>query len=168
MSYKLNITEAMCDLILKRIQNNIRTELDGVAGIRADASIQLPSPRSYFIFDDAINLQCPAIYVLPRTVDFKNEKGQNFIDSEQGVQISVVFEEKDAEKCVRGLWRYVDALFNLLDHWSLSPDDERSKNVLICTNVDYSEVKTVDQQQNIFRKEAMMTFKVHHWQKLNE
>lgn len=168
MSPKLNITEAMVELIQKRIHDNIQTQLDALAVYRNDKTIQLQAPRSYFIFDDAVDLQCPAIFILPRTVDFANEKGQNHINADQSVQVSIVFEAPDKDKCTRGLWRYVDALFNVLDHWQLSTDDGRSKNVLICQNVEYSDMRQVDQNQNIFRKEAMMILKVVHWQSLND
>jgi len=167
MSFKISISESMVDLIIKRIQENIKPELDGIAAEKNDPTLVLQEPQSYFIFENAINLTCPAIYVLVNDVDFKNERGQNFIDAQEHVQISVVFEAPTEDKCVRGLWRYVDALFNVLDHWQLSTPDNRSKNVLIQTGVAYTGlVKTADQQQNIFRKEAMLTFNVEHWETL--
>ncbi len=169
MQAKLNITESMIDAVQLQIQSNIKAALDAVAAYRNDPTNVLQEPQSYFIHDQAINLKCPAVYLLADDVDFQNEKGQNFIDAKQQLQVSIVFEAKDMDHCVRGLYRYVDAMFNVLDHWGIESADERSKNVLILSHVSYSGLQNKsDQQQNIFRKEAMMMFNVNHWQKLND
>lgn len=165
MSNKINITEQTTDLIIDHVSTNIKAKLDEVVSYRGDLSFSIDAPQSYFIYESAIDLKCPALYVIADSVDTQLQRGQNHLNAQIKYTLSIVFEYKDAEKCVRGLYRYVDALYRLLNLTQLDSSDSRARNVIKVVAIDYSGLQqNKDQEQNIFRKEAMLTLMVEHFE----
>lgn len=162
---KLNITESLSDAIINEIATNIKSELDQVAAYRGDFKIVLDTPQSYFIYENAIDLKAPAIYVIVDSIDGSKDRGQNHINVEIKCVLSIVFENKTAEDCVRGLYRYVDALWRLLDQKQIDRADGRAKDVIKVIAIDYSGLQqNKDQNESIFRKESMLTLQIEHFE----
>lgn len=111
------LSEKTRNLILNQIKANIAAELKAIRTDRGDSKATLEAPKHYFIFDDPIVLQTPAIIVYVdsgETID--KEKGQNFVNARLKVMVAVVLEGQEAGNLTIACERYQAALFQIL-HW---------------------------------------------------
>lgn len=160
-----NVTEKTVDLILTHIKSKIATALTEVRTERDDPQVQTPPPRSYFIYEGSWAFQCPAIFVVPVSVDFNLDRGGNFINATVDTVVSVVVEDRLKDLLSKSAWRYQDALHNILDNAQLESATGDVKIVTKVKGADYSETFSVQNDNTIFRKEVALRLDVEHWEK---
>lgn len=168
MSYP-KLTEIAVGLINDYIQANIDTELAGVDLDRGDHLVNTDPPQSYFIYNFPQVFKAPAVIIYADDLDFKKrDRGQNHINAEHKIYISVIIEERTAEFLTVKAWRYQAALHHLLDQVPLVSADKKVKIVIVVAHAAYSPIYTSDQgkgvESQVFRKEVSLELAVEHFE----
>lgn len=152
--------------IQQHIKDNIAAAMARVRTTR-DAKVTTELPKDYFVWEQAIGLRCPAVFIIGDTVDMALDKGQNFIASKNTVYVSILVEDRTADYLTQKCWVYQDALFEILDQ-AIVPDVENNiKNFVKVTKIEFSNTFQMKAQnpgamKNPFRKEVMLTLEVEH------
>lgn len=136
-----NIVESPRKMILAQIKTNIAAALAAVRTDRDDPIVntELPPDQSYFTFSGAKAYRKPAIFVVAQEVDFKLDRGQNFIDGTIRFIVSVVVEEKNQTLLTVKADRYLDALHSLLQGIEIVDEDNKTKIVISVMKARFSE-----------------------------
>ena len=167
---KAQLAEKARELILGAIKANIATKLDGIRTDRNDPIVTTEPPKSYFIFDGAHTYQCPAVFVVVDSLEFpESQTGANFVDAVVRMFVSVVVEDREADRLTIKAERYQAALFEIL-HWNTLLDDP--KNVKIWSkvlNCNFSPLYTKKRGDEFaeFRKEVSLELEINHWENPN-
>lgn len=156
--------------IRDHIKENIAAALASVRTDRGDARVATEPPKDYFIFDQAIGYKVPAIFVIGDTVDFRLDKGQNFIAAVCTVYVSALVDDRTAEFLAYKCWRYQDALHMILDQTELVDEEKNYKNTIKVTKAEFSntfqmKAQNPGEEKNPFRKEVLLTLEVEHMEK---
>lgn len=156
--------------IVEYIKANIEMGLAGVREERPDGKVSTEIPKDYFIYEMAIGYKVPAVFVIGDTIDFRLDRGQNFINAMVTVYVSVLVDDRNAELLAYKMWRYQDALHAILDQAELYDQKKEIKNVIKVTKAEFSntfqpKAQTPGTEKNPFRKEVMLTLEVEHWEK---
>jgi len=132
---------------------------------RGDAKVTTEPPQSYFIYERAKGFRTPACFIVIREMNFqKDVMKANHITSRAMVTVSVVVEDRDAEKLAIKAWRYQAALHNVLDQMNILVTG-KAKMFLIVTDALFSPVFTADQvgvPEGVFRQEVALSVEVQH------
>lgn len=162
------LVEETRDLVMAEIKSKISAALAAVRADRADPQVTTDIPKSYFIFDGAHTYQCPAVFVVVDSVDFPEDiTGANFVDAVVKMLVSVVIEDREADKLTIKAERYQAALFQIL-HWK--PLEDVPNKVKIFTRVvraEFSPLFTKVREAGVmgeFRKEVALELEVKHWE----
>lgn len=155
------------------IMNHIKANIaQALADVRAEylgnekGKVTTEVPVDYFIFDKAIGYRTPAVFVLGDDVDFRLDKGQNFISALCKVYVSVLVEDRDAELLMLKCWRYSDAMHEILDQAVIEVPADNIKNVIKVSKMEYSNTfQAKSSVEGPFRKEVMLTLDVEHYEK---
>ena len=134
--------------------------------------VAVDPPADYFIYTNARAYRTPAVFIIPERMDMKKrERGQNHINAETRLNISVVIEDKDAERIFLKAYRYQAALVGLLDQASLTSVDGKVKLVVVIENAPfsplYSDAKDLNDPRAMFRKEVSLELAVQHYETLS-
>lgn len=162
-----NVVEVTVDLITKYIQENIGPALAAKSAV-TDKSVSLEVPRSYFIYE-AFGYQAPAVFVIPEDVDFRQNKGANFICALCQINVAVVIENSSTENLARQSFRYQEALHQLLAQEPILSADETVKLVVKITSAKFSPMYSYQDPKSPkarFRKEVWLMCQVEHYEKL--
>lgn len=163
----VNLAEGLINLIIEQIKTNISSALTEVRTQRNDGSVTTEIPASYFIYNDAIAYKTPAIFVLAGDIDFQLARGQNHINNETIVYVSCAVEDRNQAHLTVKVYRYLDALFKVLNRVQLVDTSTGAKNFVKVTRVDLSRVEKKSSTDSIFRKEVMFTLAVEHMEQEN-
>lgn len=151
--------------IISHVKANIASALSDTRTDRADAKVQTLPFQEYLIFEKAIGYRTPSLFVLGREIDFKLDRGANFINCLVGVQVSCVVDERDAELLTIKTWRYHDALHEVLDRAELVSSDGKIKNKIKVVRSSFGDTVQVKSSiESPFRKEVMLTLDVEHFE----
>lgn len=134
--------------------------------------VAVDPPADYFIYSNAKAYRTPAVFIIPERMDMKKrERGQNHINAETRLNVTVVIEDKDAERIYLKAYRYQSALVGLLDQVSLTTADGKVKIVVVIENAQfsplYSDAKDPNDPRSIFRKEVSLELAVQHYETLS-
>jgi hypothetical protein len=171
------LVEFAVDVISKKIQDDISTALLDTetlhsAGLTATQPINLSCepPRSYFIYETPLTFRAPAVFLIADSIDFRKERGANFIDAALKLYCSVVIEDKDADRLTRKAWRYQAALNQVLDQSILTIPGYQFKMVVKVTDAAFSPIASLPTDPNdrsaVFRKEVSLTLTVENYESL--
>ena len=130
------------------------------------------APLDYFIYPRAQGFRSPAIFVVPERQDFKKrERGANHINAQTRLNVSVLIEDKDAEKLYLKAYRYQAALVGLLDQAILTSTDSKVRLTVVVENAQFSPLYSLTKDPNapiaVFRKEVWLECSVEHYESLS-
>jgi hypothetical protein len=153
--------------IVDHIKNNVSAALADLRADRPDNIVNTDDPVDYFVYPKAIGYMVPAVFVLGRTVSFLQERGQNHINAQVGVQVSIVVEDQDAERLTYKVWRYSDALHSVLDQAEIVSLDGKIKNKIKVVSAEFGDsVQIKSQLESPFRMESMLILEVEHYEEM--
>ncbi|OPZ24621.1 MAG: hypothetical protein BWZ03_00096 [bacterium ADurb.BinA186] len=132
-------------------------------------------PKKYFTYVDAIDYQLPAIFVISKSMDMRQEeKGGNFITGQAEVQVTCVVEDKRSDLCNALAYRYASALHSILDQANLTisgdltPPQGVANDFVRVSRIENSDLFTQTEDktrsESVFRKEIALYLKVEHFE----
>jgi hypothetical protein len=163
-----HLTEWAVNLVTEQIQNNIESALADVNSalnnnqpLMGDPVLSYEAPRGYYIYPRAIGYRTPACFVIADRIDFqKREKGANHINANVRLNVSILIEDKDAERITRKAYRYQSALQTVLDQVQLLSGDGALKIVVVVQNAAFSPLYSNTEEPNapgsVYRKEVSL------------
>lgn len=159
-----NIVEGTVDLIVEQIKANILSALSGVRANRGDAAVTTEVPVSYFTYEPAIAYKTPAVFVIGDNVEFLQSRGQNHINCQIRVFVSIVVEDRKASLLTIKGYRYHDALHEILDRAVLDSADGKSRNKIKVVSSQFGSTVPKKSAESDFRKEVMLELTVEHFE----
>lgn len=165
-----HLIETAVDLIVDKLEADLPVALQDIRVNRADNLVTMEPPRDYYIYPKSLGYRTPAVFVIGDRIDFlKNEKQANFIDATCRVNISVLVEDKDAERLMKKSYRYQAAVHQVLDQAVLLSADGQAKMTVVIMNASfsglYSTLKEND-PQSVFRQEIALECDVQNYEQL--
>jgi hypothetical protein len=171
------LVEFTVDAIQKKLQDEIAVALQDVEAAHANSLeavnpviLTAEAPRDYYIFETPRAYRTPAVFLIADNIDFRKERGANFIDAAVKIYCSVVIEDRDAMRLTRKAWRYQAALSQVLDQAVLQNAGGELKMVVKVTDAAFSPVASVStdpsDRGSVFRKEVSLTLLVEHFEQL--
>lgn len=163
-----HLTEWAVDLVTTRIKDYIEAALSNTADAAPPGApvVSIEKPREYFIYPRAIGYRTPCVFVIADRIDFqKREKGSNYINANVRVNVTVLIEDKDADRITRKAYRYQSALQSVLDQVQLlssdlEPSDTSLKIVSVVQNAAFSPLYSNTDDPNapgaVYRKEVSL------------
>jgi hypothetical protein len=140
-----HLTEWAVDLVTKQIQGNIQLALVDVNLVLTTDPVNpapvmsFEPPRDYYTYPKAMGYRTPACFVIADRIDFqKREKGANHINANIRLNVSILVEDKDADRITRKAYRYQAALQEVLDQVQLVSTDGALKIVVVVQNAAFS------------------------------
>lgn len=168
-----HLTEWAVDLVTATVEANIAAALADVnATLPPDApALSYEAPRDYFIYPRAMGYRTPACFVIADRIDFqKREKGANHINANVRINLTVLIEDKDADKLTRKAYRYQSALHQLLDQVQLMSTDQAVKIVVVVQNAGFSALYSTTEDPNapgaVYRKEVSLELDCYHFEQV--
>lgn len=168
----LQLVEADVSLIKSYLRSNMQAALAQVASVHPTYPVvTVDPPADYFIYTHSRAYRTPAVFIIPERMDMKKrERGQNHINGETRINVTVVIEDKDAERIFLKAYRYQAALMGLLDQVELTTGDGKVKIVVVIENAQFSPLYTdagdPKDPRTIFRKEVSVELAVQHFESL--
>jgi len=137
--------------------------------------VNVTTPRTYFTYADGKDYLCPAIFVIGKNIDMRQEeKAGNFITGLAEVQVTCVVEDKTSAMCNSFAYRYASALHSILDLANLeiigdlTPPQGVAKYFVRVSRLENSDLFTNTEDKtrstSIFRKEIALYLKVEHFE----
>lgn len=167
MSLAPQLVEITRDLVTDKLKSDINAALAEVRISRNDPIVTTEPPRSWFIFDGAHTYQCPAIFTVVDRMDFPEEKnGPNHVNAIVKMFVSVVIEDREADRLTLKSERYQAALFKVL-HWTTLEDQPKNVKIFIrVTSCQFSPLYTKPRGGNMaeFRKEVALELEINHYE----
>lgn len=158
-----HLTEWAVDLVTAQIKAQIAAELGSVSSALPTGApvLSIESPRDYYNFPRAVGYRTPAVFVIADRIDFqKREKQANHINANIRLNVTVLVEDKDADRITRKAYRYQSALQSVLDEIQLSSPDGALKIVVVVTNAAFSPLYSTTDDPNapgaVYRKEVSL------------
>lgn len=143
MTIARHLAEPASDMIVAYIKQNISSALTAVRtdrnSVEGNLGLPTPIPNEYFIAKNYMALQPPSIFVVCDNIDFKKERGANFIDATAQYGIAAIAEGRIIEDVTRITWRYQAALSQILDNLTLTSADETFRIKIIVRGAEFSE-----------------------------
>lgn len=163
-----NLAEGATNLIISAIQTNIGSALSGVAtyftGSGPGNGVSLENPREYFFFEKPQGYMLPAVFVIPKDIDFQIDSNKsNFINAKTKYMVSILVEDEDLERLTVKAWRYQSALHSVLDQAVLTSSDNSLQLRVVVYHASFSPTWTKDDGlDGSFRKEVVLECEVTH------
>ena len=166
-----HLVETVVDLIEEKLKAELPAALADIRINRNDNFVTMEAPRDYFIYPRAMAYRTPAVFLIGDRIDFqKREKGANHINCNIRVNITVVIEDKDAERLTTKAYRYQAALHQVLDQTQLTTVDEKQKTVVVISTATfsplYSNMDDPTAVNAVFRKEVGLELECFSWEQL--
>lgn len=168
-----HLIETDVDLVIDQIKSAIGPALLAV-GVMQNAenpnyALTVEAPRDYYVYPKAMGYRTPAVFVIGDRIDFqKREKGANHINANVRINVTVLVEDKDAERITRKAYRYQAALHECLDQVSLTSSDDKVKIVVVIQNAAFSPLYSNTDDPNapgaVFRKEVALELDCYHYE----
>lgn len=164
------LVEITRDLVLDEIKAKIAPALAAIRVDRNDPIVSTEVPRSYFIFDGAHTYQCPAVFCVVDSMDLPEDRtGANHVNAVVRMYVSVVIEDREADKLTVKSERYQAALFDIL-HWTTLKDEPKNVKIFVrVANCQFSPIYTKKRGGNMgeFRKEVSLELEIKHYENPN-
>ena len=167
------LVETEVNLVINYLKANIANALTLQNNLHGTTLpvVSTEAPRDYFIYPKAQGYRTPAVFVIPERMDFKKkERGANHVNAETRLNITVLIEDKDAERLYYKSYRYQAAMFGLLDQAILTSGDSKVKIVVVVESAQfsplYSNTGTHGTSNSVFRKEVWLECAVQHYESL--
>lgn len=162
-----HLVETTRELVMSKIKADIATALADLRTDRNDPQVTTDPPKSYFIFDGAHTYKCPAVFVVVDSMEIPEDAtGANHVNAIVKMYVSVVIEDREADKLTIKSERYQAALFQIL-HWATLEDDPKNVKVFVrITRCEFSPLYTKVRGEGLgeFRKEVSLELEVKHFE----
>ncbi len=162
------MTEKARNLILTQIKNGIIAELAALRTDRADPTVNVSKPQSYFIHENDLTYLCPAIFVVADSAEIPEEQtGTNTIIAKLKFFVSAVCEDRNAGGLTLLTERYQSALFTLLHRQTLTDSTANVKDWVRVVRFQFSPLYTKTRKADnmgSFRKEVSLELEVKHFE----
>jgi hypothetical protein len=160
---KRRIMEGTVLALIDHIKANIASALQDLRTDRTDNKVNLTPFLDYFVYPKAMGYRTPCAFVLGRNTDFQLTRGQNAINANVSVQVSAVFQDKNAELLTYQAWRYSDVLHSILDRAHIVSTDGKEQNIVKVVSQTFGDtVEVKSQTESPFRMEVMTVLEVLH------
>lgn len=134
-----HLVETAVDAIIGKLKTDLPTALADVRLNRGDNLVTMEAPRDYYVYPRAKGYRSPAVFVIGDRIDFqKDRKGANHVNAAIRVNVSVLVEDKDAERLMRKSYRYQAAVHQVLDQQPLTSLDGAVRMTLVIQNAAFS------------------------------
>lgn len=154
--------------IISLIQAGMPAQLAEFESGKSDSRVNLTNFVDYLIYPKAIGLRTPCVFVIGRTVEYLQPRGQNHINAKVHVQVNAVFQDRTAELLTLMAWRYHDILHKILDQAHIVSLDQKAKNIINVISSEFGDlVQVKEQTESPFRTEVMLTLEVEHYESEN-
>lgn len=138
-----HLVEPATWMIRDYIQANIGQALIDInaslAVSEGNLGLSVPKPREYFIAANYMALQPPSVFIVCSSIDFKKERGANFIFATADYEIATVVEGQTTYNTTIMAWRYVAALSQILDNKGLTNTDNTFSIKIVVERAEFSE-----------------------------
>ena len=168
-----HLVEPATDMIIAHIQQYIGAALLEISSARNaifNYGVAIPNPREYFIDKNQMALQPTSIFVVANSIDFKKDRGANFVDASAKYGIAAICEAQTTNDVARITWRYQAALSQILDNKQLNSSDNTFSLKIIVQGAEFSETYDPGTQQGSpaknWRKGVQLTCDVELWENL--
>ncbi len=155
------LVELCVDEIISRLQTELPAELAVIHGDRGAPIVTMEAPRDYFTYPRAMGYRTPVCFVIGDSIDFLKEiRGANHVNARITINVTVLVEDKDADKVTRKAYRYQAAMHQVLDQVSLTPAGKNTKITLVVQTAAfsplYSNTDDATAPNAVFRKEISL------------
>ena len=134
-----HLVETAVDAIIGKLKTDLPAALADVRLNRGDNLVTMEAPRDYYMYPRAKGYRAPAVFVIGDRIDFqKDRKGANHVNAAIRVNVSVLVEDKDAERLMRKSYRYQAAVHQVLDQQPLTSLDGEVRMTLVIQNAAFS------------------------------
>jgi len=165
-----HLVETAVDSIVSKLKTDLPTALSGIRQNRGDNLVTMEPPRDYYIYPRAQGYRTPAVFVIGDRIDFlKAQRQANFISASCRVNISVLVEDKDAERLMRKSYRYQSAVHQVLDQQPLISADNQARMTVVIQNASFSAIYSNVEPSNpqaVFRQEISLECDVYDFEQL--
>jgi hypothetical protein len=162
------IMDGTVNPIIDYIKANVVTAVNEYNLTRPDSRVNITPFVDYLIYEKALDLRTPMLFVIGRNVEYLQNRGQNFIAAKVGVQISAVFQERGAELLTLAGWRYNNVLHKILDRAHIANSTNTVRNIVKVVSSEFGNaVQIKGQTDSPFRSEVMLTLEVEHLESEN-
>lgn len=153
-----HLVETCVRLMEAKLKTDIPTALTDIRINRNDNFVTLEPPRDYFIYPKAMGYRTPCVFIIADNIDFqKRTSGANHINANCRVNITVMVEDKDAERLMIKSYRYQAALHQVLDQTQFLSADGKAKFTSVIQSATfsplYSNATNPNDAQAVFRRE---------------
>lgn len=159
MSVYPQLAEGDYNLIADFIKANIGAALDTVAAKVSTPQMQIDNPKSYYNYEEPQAYELPAIFVIHDDIDFKvGDRKPNSVNADSKINISVLVEDQDARIVTYKAWRYLSALFTILNVSTLKSSDNSLVLKLVIYRARFSQTYSKKEEGTpgaTFRKEVL-------------
>jgi hypothetical protein len=165
-----HLVESACDAIIAKLQTDLPLALSDIRANRADNLVTMEPPRDYYVYPKAQGYRTPAVFVIGDRIDFmKAQHGANHVNAAIRVNVTVLVEDKDAERLMRKSYRYQAAMHQVLDQAALMTLDNQARLTLVVQNASFSALYSNLEAGNpnaVFRQEIALELDVYDFEQL--
>ena len=161
------LLESTIRLIEAKIRADITQALEDLRTLRPDEQVKTTPPLSYFIYSDPKAYRTPAVFILTENnpMDFNLVEGPNHVSATVPVDIFVLLESQSSERLTIRAWRYLSAIYGILDQATLT---SVSGNVTLKVKITRATISPsfakTEKRGSDFRKEVELELEVEHWE----
>jgi hypothetical protein len=161
----VNLTESAVYALLSLVQTNIQSALVAVSADRSDQSVATEPPKTFFAYAPVQGYRCPAVVIVADSIDFMLDRGQNSIDAQVKCLASVTVEDRTLELLQKKAWRYMDALYQVLNRAQVVSGNRKFISTITAARYSNDSVfKDDGTSQSVFRKEVVLDLTVENYQ----
>lgn len=165
-----HLVESACDGIIDLLQADLPTALVNIRANRADNLVTMEPPRDYYIYPKAQGYRTPAVFVIGDRIDFmKAQRGANHVNAALRINVTILVEDKDAERLMRKSYRYQAAMHQVLDQRAFMTSDNQAKLTVVVQNASFSGLYSSAQPGSpaaVFRQEIALECDVFDFEQL--
>jgi hypothetical protein len=157
--------------ILAHLQTNMDAALAAETAAFPDGIVPLVQPEAYFDYEEANPPQCPALYVIEDRIDYRLDRGPNFISALAVFRCGIIVEDFRAKELTHAARRYANVLHGLLHGTKLDytvSGSVKVRDILRVASTSFSDTfrKNAEgsAESNPYRKEFVHEVEIEHYE----
>lgn len=166
-----HLVETCVRMIEGALKTDMASALSDIRINRADNFVTLEAPRDYFIYPRAMGYRTPAVFIIGDSVNFqKRESGANHINANVRVNVTILVEDKDAERIMIKSYRYQAAAHQVLDQKQFLSGDNEAKMTCVIQSATFSPLYSNTEDSKapgaVFRREIALELDCYLFEQL--
>ena len=166
-----HLVESCVREIQAALKSGIPAALTDIRINRADNLVTLEPPRDYFVYPKAMGYRTPCVFIIGDSINFqKREAGSNFVNANVRINVTVLVEDKDAERIMMKSYRYQAAIHQVLDQTQFDTADGKCRFTAVIQGASfsplYSNTEDSSSSQAIFRREIALEVDCYLYEQL--